>query len=74
MTEAAQRVLEEALQLPASERAALIGELYRSLDRRSDSGEVDARWAKEAESRIEAYDAGELEAVSVDEAFERIGT
>ena len=74
MTNTAQRLLQEALLLSPVERAKLIGELYRSLDTRQDSTRVDAVWADEAESRIDAYEAGELEADSVEGAFERIGT
>ena len=34
--------------------------------------EIDAAWAKEAESRIDAYDAGMIEDVPVSKVFEEI--
>ena len=61
------QVLQEALALPATERAALVQELLSSLDR--PDSRIDALWAKEAEDRIAAYDAGRMKAVPADEVF-----
>lgn len=59
MTAKARAVLEKALGLDAVERAELIDALFRSFDRSGDR-RIDALWAVEAESRIDAYDAGKI--------------
>jgi putative addiction module component (TIGR02574 family) len=71
MTKAAQTILEQALRLNPVERAELIAELFHSFDKTRDS-RVDALWAKEAESRIDAYDTGQIKADSAEVVFERI--
>ncbi len=71
MTELAQKLLRQAMGLPALERAALVEGLVESLDKPDPT--LDALWLKEAESRITAYRAGELEAVDVEEAFAELG-
>lgn len=68
MTESARKVLQEALALSPAERAVLIDELTSSLDRPDPA--IDERWAKEAEDRLWACRAGELEAISEEEIFE----
>ena len=71
MTELAQKLLRQALGLPAIERAALVEGLVESLDKPDPT--LDALWLKEAENRIAAYRAGELEAVDVEEVFAELG-
>jgi putative addiction module component (TIGR02574 family) len=63
------QVLEKALALPPDERAELADRLLISLDteRQRKSGEL---WAEEAEDRIDAFERGEIRAVSAKEAFE----
>ena len=61
MTNTAQAVLAKALRLNPGERAELIEALYRSFNAPTDARR-DAAWAEEAESRIEAHDAGRLPA------------
>jgi putative addiction module component (TIGR02574 family) len=65
------KVLKEAKKLPPIERAELIEELLDSfkMERRK---EIDAAWAKEAESRINAYNAGMIEDLPVSKVFEEI--
>ncbi|MDD5675483.1 MAG: addiction module protein [Chitinivibrionales bacterium] len=65
------RVLEEAKLLPPMERAALIEGLLDSfnLEQRK---RIDAAWAKEAESRLDAYDQGLIEDVPISKVFEEI--
>lgn len=67
----AQAVLERALGLDPVERAELIEALFRSFDTSGDR-RTDARWAAEAESRIEAFEAGKLSADSAEVALRRI--
>ena len=40
----------------------------KSLDS-ADQHEIDARWGREAEDRIDAYDRGEIAAFPIDEVF-----
>jgi putative addiction module component (TIGR02574 family) len=63
------QVLERALALPADERAELADRLLSSLDE-GRQRKVDELWAGEAEDRIDAFERGELKAVSVEKAFE----
>jgi putative addiction module component (TIGR02574 family) len=62
-----QQVLNEALALPASERASLIESLLASLDRPDPT--IDALWAREAEERLAAYDAGRMRSLEADDVF-----
>jgi len=71
MTELAQKLLRQAMRLPAPERAALVEGLVESLDKPDPT--LDALWLKEAESRIAAYRAGELGGVDAEEAFAELG-
>jgi putative addiction module component (TIGR02574 family) len=68
VTESAQKILQEALALSPAERVVLIDELVSSLDQADPS--VDELWAKEAEDRLKAYKAGELEATPAEEVFD----
>ncbi|MBM4048012.1 MAG: addiction module protein [Planctomycetes bacterium] len=70
MTRAAQAVLDRALRLNPVERATLIEKLYRSFDG-AERRKADRRWAAEAESRIDAYEAGEIEADSAEAVLKR---
>ena len=58
------RMLEEAKKLPPIERAELIEGLLDSfnLEQRK---RIDEAWAREAESRIDAYEAGRIKAVPI---------
>jgi putative addiction module component (TIGR02574 family) len=64
-------VIKDALRLHPADRAQLIDALYTSLE----SEEIRARekaWAREAESRLDAYNAGEIESKSWDELKSRL--
>lgn len=71
MTENAEKLFREAMNLPSAERAALIEELLSSLDK--PDPELDKLWAKEAEDRLRAYRSGELEAVPAEKVFTELG-
>ena len=71
MTSTVQAVLEQALRLSPIERAQLIDEFYHSFDKAS-RGPVAARWAEEVESRIDAYQAGKIQADSAEAVFSRM--
>lgn len=68
----AQKLTNEALKLGPIEKAELIERLLTSFDegRRK---EIDALWAEEAESRIDAFEDGKLAASPAQEVFKRIG-
>jgi putative addiction module component (TIGR02574 family) len=67
MTNAATAVIDQALKLKASERAAIAERLLLSLD--APDPEIDAAWAREANARIEAHDRGEIESVPAEDVF-----
>jgi putative addiction module component (TIGR02574 family) len=60
-------ILEEALKLKPDERFMLVEGLIKSLDK-PDSA-LDEIWAEEAEKRLNAYRAGKLEGVAMEEIF-----
>jgi len=70
MTARTEQVLSEALSLPPSERAQLAERLFSSLD--ISQKELDILWAKEADSRIDAYDRGDIKAVSANDVYKKI--
>lgn len=67
MTDHSLRLLEEALALPYNERADLVERLLSSLD--AAEPEIEKRWAKEVEDRIDALERGELKTISAEEFF-----
>ena len=60
-------ILIDALSLSAMERAALADELLASLDR--PDPRIDALWAKEAEDRLAAFEAGAMKAMPAEDVF-----
>jgi putative addiction module component (TIGR02574 family) len=71
MTQATQRLLEQALALPAEEKIKLAEELLASLDP-ADQKEIDAAWAEEAERRLADYRAGRAKAIDAEEVFREL--
>ena len=71
MNPSATRILSDALVLSPIERAELIDELLRSFDPPKDGAVADV-WKDEAESRIDAYEAGRVSADSAEAVFARI--
>ena len=63
------KILKEALILPAREKSELIEQLIKSLDEPDPA--MDNLWKKEAESRIDAFDKGELSAKPVSEVISK---
>jgi len=60
-------ILEQALQLKPDERFILVEGLLKSLD--EPDYDLDAIWVEEAEKRLKAYRAGELEGIPMEEIF-----
>jgi len=65
------RVIEEALSLPANLRLSLIEKLLESLNQTIDP-EIDHLWAEEAERRILHVEEGKAQLISGEEVFARI--
>ncbi len=66
MSKKGTQLLEEALSLPPVERAELADRLLTSLDS-SPEPRIDELWAQEAEDRLDAFERGEIKAVSLRE-------
>ena len=60
-------ILKETLALPPLERAELAGRLLSSLDIPDEK--IDKMWEKEVEERIDAYEAGKIKAVSLEDVL-----
>jgi len=60
-------VLEQALKLKPDERFMVVEGLMKSLDEPDSS--LDVIWADEAEKRLNAYRAGNLEGIPMEEIF-----
>lgn len=69
MSKKGAQLLDEALSLPPAERAELADRLLTSLDSSPDH-RIDELWSQEAESRLDAFERGEIKAVSAKEAFD----
>jgi putative addiction module component (TIGR02574 family) len=65
-----ERVLEEALSLPADARLKLIEKLVDSLNLPVDP-EIERLWAEEAERRVVDIEAGRIKLLPGDEVFSR---
>jgi putative addiction module component (TIGR02574 family) len=64
----AQRILKDALSLPALERATVAEELLHSLDQ--PDPRIDELWAREAEDRLAAFQAGQMGAIPAEEVLD----
>jgi putative addiction module component (TIGR02574 family) len=67
MSAVANKVLEEALNLPMEDRAVLVDSVIHSLN--ATDPEIDQLWAQEAESRINAAERGEMKIISEEDVF-----
>jgi len=65
------RVIEEALSLPADVRLGLVEKLLTSLNLPIDA-EIDRLWAEEAERRVSQIEASEVKLVPGEEVFSKI--
>lgn len=64
-----EQLLTKALRLPPAEKAEIIDQLIRSLDK--PDPEIDQLWANEVEDRIEAFEKGNIQAFSLQEVIEK---
>jgi len=70
MAELAEKLIQQALGLPADERAEVAERLLSSLE--PPLSPIDHLWAQEAEDRIDAYERGEIEAIPAEDVFNAI--
>lgn len=71
MSRQGKQILADALTLPPIERAEMVEELLSSFEFPSRKT-IDELWAQEAESRIDAYERGEITAIPAKKVFEKI--
>jgi len=71
MTASAEKIMTEALRLSPVERAEMIERLFQSFDNPR-KAEINAAWAAEFESRLDAYKEGKIKASPVEEVMERV--
>jgi putative addiction module component (TIGR02574 family) len=71
MPTATDRVVDEALELPADARIGLVDRILASLNLPTQP-EIDRLWAEEAERRVAEIDAGKVELVPGEEVFSKI--
>ncbi len=65
----ADTIFKEALTLKPSEKAQLIDKLISTLDK-SDK-EIDELWSREVEDRIDAYEKGNIKAISLEDVLKK---
>jgi len=64
-----ERILQEVTALKPIEQAQLVDNILSLLDKPND--EFDKLWGKEAESRLQAYKSGEIEAIPLAQVLAR---
>ena len=70
MSELAEKLIKEALNLLPDERAIAAERLLSSLEQ--ELSEIDQLWAREAEDRLNAYERGEVDAIPAEEVYKAI--
>jgi putative addiction module component (TIGR02574 family) len=71
MPTVADRILDQALSLPADARMDLVERLLASLNLPTQA-EIDRQWAEEAERRVAQIERGEVELIPGEQVFEKI--
>lgn len=71
MTAMAEKIMESAMGLSPVDRAELIERLFLSFDGTTEHP-VDKAWKREIDSRMEAFDAGKIQASPASDVFDRI--
>lgn len=71
MSASSEQILQQALALSPQDRAEIVERLLASFQAPPDP-HLDELWAREAEDRLDAYDRGEMGAVTAEEVFARI--
>jgi len=71
MSPKSSEILQDALQLPPTDRAELVEQILSSFEF-SIKDEIDQVWAQKAEERIDAYEKGKIASISAKNVFEKI--
>ena len=71
MVEEVRKIVEQALKMPARERAEIAQRLLESLDRQMDIN-VESAWQSEVERRISELDSGQVACIPWEEVRERL--
>jgi putative addiction module component (TIGR02574 family) len=71
MLTATDRVVSEALELPAEARISLVERILASLNLPTQP-DVERLWAEEAERRVAEIDKGEVDLIPGDEVFDKV--
>ena len=71
MTTTTKKIFQEAVKLPAVDRAELIEQILSSFNF-PERTKIDVLWAKEAESRLSAFSSGKIKAKPAKAVFEAI--
>lgn len=67
---AIKKLIDEALSLPVEERALVADVLLKSLNK--PDPEIDRKWTKIAQQRLEELRSGKIKPITGDEVFDRI--
>jgi putative addiction module component (TIGR02574 family) len=71
MTKAPPQLVKKVLSLPPEARADLVEQLITSLDH-AEQSETDKAWAEEAERRMRAIEAGDMEVIDGAEILKKL--
>lgn len=71
MSKAEERVIDQALSLPAEERISLVEKLLSSLNLPTQA-DIDRVWSEEAERRVGEIESGSVELIPGQEVFEKV--
>lgn len=71
MSSVADRIMEEALSLPADMRIDLVDKLLTSLNLPTQD-DIDREWAEEAERRVAEIESGDVKLTPIEEVFEKL--
>ena len=64
-----EQIISQALKMKPAQRTEIIEQLLQSLDEPDEK--IDRLWKKEAEERIDAYEAGKIPSASLQEVIEK---
>ena len=64
-----QKLIEEIMELSPSKKAKIINKLLNSLDK--PDKEIEEKWKKEVEDRIDAYENGKIKSVSLEQVLQK---
>jgi len=63
------QIIDQAILLPALEKAQIVDQLISSLDKPDET--IDRLWRKEVKDRIKAYESGDIKSVSLKQVLSK---